>query len=287
MVGKFSVWTLVWLGLSVIAAPQWLWGYEVAPVSDGGTLRGRVFLQGTPPPARIFHLIFSPNIDFCSAISDGKGNRLLKEFDVGAGGALKDVIVALVGVEKGKPFDHVPVIDIEHCRMTPFVTPVRNGRPIRLINRDPIAHDVQAYSLKGAYTYAMFNKRMLPQTEAAKKVRLRKGHYLFRTQCGVHDFMQSWGMAVGNPYFAVSGPEGQFEITDIPPGKYHAIAWHPHLSIQAKEVTVPPSGEVSVDFVFDAEEVEIPLHDLQEGYRLNTVLQPRHLVPPSVELQTP
>jgi hypothetical protein len=133
----------------------------------------------------------------------------------------------------------------------------------------------------------MFNKPVVPESTALKKVQMRKGHYLFRTQCGVHDFMQSWGMAVGNPYFAVTSADGRFTISDVPPGVYDVVAWHPHLKIQAQQVVVPPSGEVGLDFRFDSTGVNVPLHDLQTSYRLQTALQPHHLVPPSVELQTP
>jgi hypothetical protein len=159
--------------------------------------------------------------------------------------------------------------------------------PIVIRNDDPITHDIQAYSMADEYTFAMFNKPTVPESTAVKQVRMRKGNYLFRTQCGVHDFMQSWGMAVGNPYFAVTSADGRFKILDVPPGVYDVVAWHPHMKVQAQQVVVPPSGEVGLDFRFDVEEVDIPLHDLQTSYRLQTALQPHHLVPPSVELQTP
>ena len=261
--------------------------YEEGPVVSGGTLSGRVFLKGTPPPARIFHLVFSPNIEFCGKISDGKGNRLLKEFHVSPDGGFQDVVVALVGVPRGKPFDYTPALTVDTCRITPFVTPVRNHHPIRLVNNDPVTHDIQAYTLQDDYTFAMFNKPMISKNHAVKQVRLRKDHYLFRTQCGVHDFMQSWGIAVGNPYFAVSGPDGSFQITDIPPGTYAVIAWHPHMKVQAGEVTIAPNGSAQVEFRFDASEVKISLHDLEKGYRLRTALDPLPMPVPSVELQTP
>jgi hypothetical protein len=261
--------------------------YEEAPVASGGTVSGKVFLKGTPPPTRIFHLIFSPNIDFCGRISDGKGNRLLKEFQVSQDGGFRNVVVAVVGVEKGKRFDYTPMLDVENCRISPFVTPVRNRHPIRLVNRDPIAHDIQTYTLKDDYTFAMFNKPLVPQSEATKQIVLRRGHYIFRTQCGVHDFMQSWGMAVGNPYFAVTGSDGNFTIVDLSPGTYDVIAWHPYMKIQAQTVTVPANGRVALNFEFNASAVDIPLYSLQEEYRLDTALQPHHLLSPPVELQAP
>ena len=262
------------------------WGYEEVPVTSGGTVTGRVILNGAPPPSRIFHMVFSPNVDFCSRISDGHGNRLVKEFRVSQEGGLQDVVVAVVGVEQGKPFDYTPQITLENCRIGPVVTPVRNHHPISLVNKDPVVHDIQAYTVKDPYTFAMFNKPMLPDSSASKEIVLRKDHYLFRTQCGVHDFMQSWGMAVGNPYFSVTGPDGTFTIADLPPGTYDVIAWHPHLHVRSQQVTVGPNGRAELNFEFEASEAEIPLHDLQTNYRLQPALDLLHLKPPSVELQT-
>jgi hypothetical protein len=261
--------------------------YEEVTVTSGGTLRGRASLSGTPPPSRIFHMVFSPNINFCTRISDGKGNRLLKEFVVAKDGGFQNVVVAVVGVEKGKRFDYTPQISIENCRVGPFVTPVRNRHPFRIVNKDPVVHDIQAYTIKDPYAFGMFNKPMLPETTVSKTVVLRKDHYLFKTQCGVHDFMQSWGMAVGNPYFAVTGPDGGFTITDLPPGTYDVVAWHPHMTIRSKSVTVPADGEAELSFDFDSSEVDIPFHDLQTGYRLQPALDLIPLKPPSVELQVP
>jgi hypothetical protein len=261
--------------------------YEEAPVLSGGTLSGRVFLKGTPPPARIFHLIFSPNIDFCGKVSDGKGNRLLKEFRVSPDGGFRDVVVALVGVPRGKPFDYTPKLTLDTCRIAPFVAPIRNDHSIEIVNDDPITHDIQAYTLRENYTFAMFNKPMIPKSRAIKQVRLRKDHYLFRTQCGVHDFMQSWGMAVGNPYFAVSGADGRFTIADIPPGTYEVIAWHPHMELQVREVSIPPGGRAQIAFEFDASQVKISLHDLEKQYRLRPALDPIPMPVPSVEHQDP
>ena len=264
---------------------QGVFAYEETTVTSGGTFSGRVILKGTPPPSRIFHLIFSPNPKFCGRVSDGKGNRLLKEFRVAPDGGFQNVVVAVIGVEKGKPFDYRPELTIENCSISPFVTPVRNYQPISLINKDSIAHDLQAYTLQDNYTFAMFNKPLTPETITAKEIRLRKGHYIFRTQCGVHDFMQSWGIAIGNPYFAVTSPDGSFTISDIPPGTYHVIAWHPYLEIQAGEITVAPNGKIETDFQFDSSKVEIPYYALQRSYRLETALLPEQGIFPTVELQ--
>jgi len=261
--------------------------YEEVTVTGGGAVTGRVVLNGPPPPSRIFHLVFSPDIDFCSRISDGKGNRLLKDVQVSDTGGLRDVIVAVVGVERGKPFDYTPKLEIDNCRISPFVMPVRNGHPMTLVNQDPIVHDIQAYTIQDHYTFAMFNKPMVPESTAVKEILLRKGHYIFRTQCGVHDFMQSWGIAVGNPYFAVTDSDGRYTISDLPPGEYDIIAWHHLMKVRAGHITVTAGGTATQNFQFDAAEVDIPLHDREPHYRLQPALLPEHLVKQPVELQRP
>jgi len=261
-----------------------VFGYEEVVVTSGATLSGKVTLKGPVPPTRIFHLVFSPNSAFCGGISDGKGNRLLKEFQVVPDGGFRDVVVAVVGVEKGKPFTLAPKVDIEHCRILPFVTPVRNQYPISLVNRDPVHHDIQGYTLNGSYTFAMFNRPLIPESTASEKMRMRNGHYLFRTQCGVHDFMQSWGIAVGNPYFVITGEDGRFEISDLPAGEYDLIAWHPYLDIVSQRVQVSENGKATVNFEMNASGVEIPLYSRQKEYRLET-LQSDQILPPAVELQ--
>jgi hypothetical protein len=280
------VWTAL-LVLLVVADRLPAWGYEEITVTAGGAVTGQVVLTGSSPPARIFHLVFSPNFDFCGKISDGQGNRLLKEFQVADDGGLQGVVVAVVGVEKGKKFDYAPQIDIETCRIAPFVLPVRNGSPVSIVNNDSIAHDIQGYTVKDGSTFAMFNKPMVPKSTADKEIQMRKGHYLFRTQCGVHDFMQSWGIAIGNPYFAVTGADGRYTIPDLPPGVYDVIAWHPHMKVQSQRVTVSSNGSARLDYRFDSAQVEIPLHDLQTSYRIEPALHTHHLAPPSVELQVP
>jgi hypothetical protein len=35
--------------------------------------------------------------------------------------------------------------------------------------------------------------------------------------------MEGWIYVVDNPYYAVTGPDGKFKITDVPPGEYKLV----------------------------------------------------------------
>ena len=65
---------------------------------------------------------------------------------VGPNGGLKDAIVLLEGVEAGKPFEvSVPLIEARDCMFQPFMTIVRNGHAVEVVNMDPVMHDIQGY----------------------------------------------------------------------------------------------------------------------------------------------
>jgi hypothetical protein len=258
------------------------WGYEEIAIKDGASYSGKLTLNGPVPPPRRFHLITFPNMDFCGTISDGNGDRILREFHVSDKGEFKNVTVLFVAVPKGKPFNYSPELKIENCLIDPFVAPVRNNHSIKIESKDPIVHDIQTYSLKDDYTFAMFNKPMLPKSTEIKDVRFRPNHYIFRVQCGVHSYMQNWGIAIGNPYFAVTGEDGSFSIGDIPPGEYDVIAWHPLMTPLVHRVKIEAKEEKRDTFVFDSKDVEVPYHDLQTGYRFDTALIPSKIPKPTI-----
>lgn len=95
---------VLFLGLAGLSGIPMAFGYEEMDVKGGGTLIGRVTLKGEIPPPRVFPLVLYPFGAFCKRISDGQGNVLLEEFYVGTDGGLKDSVVAVEQVKKGKPF---------------------------------------------------------------------------------------------------------------------------------------------------------------------------------------
>ena len=82
---------------------------------------------------------------------------------------------------------------------------------------------------------------------------MTKDRRIFVMQCGFHAYMESWGMAVGNPYFAITQADGTFSLHDVLPGDYTLAAWHPGVgTTMEKKVTVPAKQMVRADFVFES-----------------------------------
>ncbi len=241
------------LGVALLATgADWSEAYETVPVTNGGTLQGKVMFKGTPPPPKVFELWRFPDKTFCGGISDEKGLRLLREVIAGQDGGLKDVVVVIEGIQKGKPFTFTSAqMEANICQFLPFVSVVSDKRQITVANRDPVSHDIQGYAYDMSGIDIVLHRAALDKRGTTDVVNLTKGRKVFTMQCGRHSYMQSWGYAIDNPYHAVTNLDGAFTIGDLPPGKYKVKAWHPILGSQEREITITPSGSTSLEFTFE------------------------------------
>ena len=245
-------------------------GYEEAVVTDGGTITGKVTLKGPIPEPRVFPLALYPFGPYCNknkVISDGQGNVRISEFSVAADGGMKDVVVAMEEVKRGKPFKPIVAnLVARDCEFLPFVSIVQNHGSFVMKNEDPIIHNAQLYqSEKGNLLLTVPNP---PNSTGTFPIEFEKHKRIYQMICGMHEFMQTWGYAVDNPYYALTDADGKFTIDQLPPGKYEVVAWRPHFKPIEREITVSPHQAVSLDFEFDASAVKRPHYETQEKFRI-------------------
>ncbi|MBH0201889.1 MAG: carboxypeptidase regulatory-like domain-containing protein [Nitrospira sp.] len=227
--------------------------YESGPVTEGAVVRGTVTFNGTVPAPKEFELRRYPDREFCGALSDGQGHRLLKEVTIGPDNGLKDVVVVVEGIERGKPFTFTDAeVEASLCQFLPFVTVVSDKRRVTVFNRDPVSHDIQGYAYDQAGVDIVLHRPALHTSGTTDIVQLVKGRKVFTMQCGMHPYMQNWGYAIDNPYYAVTDLNGSFTIGDLPAGTYHIKAWHPILGMQERVITVKPNETVTLDLSFEA-----------------------------------
>lgn len=239
--------------------------YDVIDVQHGGMIEGTISLNGAVPEPKGFNLITFPDPAYCGRISNGRGWRLLHDFVVNQHGGLKDAIVLLEGIEAGKPFEmSVPLIEARDCMFGPFMTIVRNGHAVEVVNMDPVMHDIQGYETSiEAGARVLFNTPLVmnhqhrrgdihaihnhaPGKSLVGPVYLNKGRRTFYMQCGFHAYMESWAMAVNNPYYALTDANGAYKIENIPPGTYQLVVWHPQTGPGVtKMVTIQPDGKLA------------------------------------------
>ena len=119
------------------------------------------------------------------------------------------------------PKDHV-VIDQKKMAFTPHVVAVQQGTTVEFLNSDPVGHNVYWPSISG-------NKKLSHNLGTWPKGEKKPFQFndlgTASLLCNVHPEMSGYVVVVPTPYFAVTDKDGNFEIKNIPTGKYTLKTW--------------------------------------------------------------
>ncbi|MEE9203795.1 MAG: carboxypeptidase-like regulatory domain-containing protein, partial [Nitrospirales bacterium] len=99
----------------------------------------------------------------------------------------------------------------------------------------------------------------------------------------------SWAMVVNNPYYAVTGEDGVYSLTDVPPGEYTVTAWHPGVGrFLEQKISVKPNGNTLADFEFQSPKGRRSVHEMVENPHFGLELLGEGVeIVPSLRLQQP
>jgi plastocyanin len=119
------------------------------------------------------------------------------------------------------PKDHV-VIDQRKMAFLPHVVAVQQGTTVEFLNSDPVGHNVYWPSVSG-------NKKLSHNLGTWPKGEKKPFQFndlgTASLLCNVHPEMSGYVVVVPTPYFAVTDKDGNFEIKNIPAGKYTLKTW--------------------------------------------------------------
>ena len=156
----------------------------------------------------------------------------------------KNVVVYIDKVEgEFKPSKENAVMDQMKMVFVPHVVPIVAGTVVEFHNSDPVLHNV--------FTPDECAEKYNLGTWAAGEVRsytYQQAGCVSVVLCNVHPEMEAWVVVLQNPYFYKTAKDGLFTIDNVPAGKYTFKVWHKKAKGPSQEVTVPPEGEVTVDF---------------------------------------
>jgi hypothetical protein len=224
----------LWLALAAIAlAPRAASPYEAITVTDGGTIKGKVVYNGEVPTKKI---VPTKDKATCGDVRDEP------QVEVGADKGVKNAVVFLKGIEKGKALakpDKKAEIANEKCTFVPHVQALPVGS-IVVANLDPVMHNTHAFHGK----QTVFNVALPVKGQRIEKPLTKPG--IVRVECDTHGWMLGWVYAADNPYYAVTDEKGAFSIGDVPPGSYTLVAWQEYTGELELPVTVKAKETVDV-----------------------------------------
>jgi len=119
------------------------------------------------------------------------------------------------------PKDHV-VIDQRKMAFIPHVVAVQQGTTVDFLNSDPVGHNVYWPSVSGNKKLS-HNLGTWPNGD--KKPFQFNDLGTASLLCNVHPEMSGYVVVVPTPYFAVTDKDGNFEIKNVPAGKYTLKTW--------------------------------------------------------------
>jgi len=170
---------------------------------------------------------------------------------LGKGNTMGNIIVWVSkGLPAGKtwPAPTTPVtLDQNGCQYRPHVMGIMVGQPYRILNSDGVLHNVHALPKINA----QFNRAMPPTVKEAS-AKFDKAEGMFQIKCDVHPWMNAFVGVFSHPFYSVTGADGKFTISGLPPGTYEITAWHERLGTQTATITVGASDTKTQDFKFTA-----------------------------------
>jgi plastocyanin len=208
---------------------------------DGATaasVSGTVKFEGAEPKAA--------KIDM-SQDANCQGSNTAENIVV-SGGHLENVFVYVKEGLGNRAFD-VPkdavTLTQRGCKYAPHIIGVMAGQTIKIVNGDPTTHNIHPTPKDNRE----WNESQAPQAAPIEKSFAREEIRL-PVKCNQHPWMRMFVNVVKSPFYAVSGPDGKFEIKGLPPGDYTLAFVHEKLGEQDQKVTLAAKDSKTVDVTF-------------------------------------
>ena len=225
---RASVYAAVW---AVVAAVL------VAPppaVSQTGTLRGTVRVEGVVPPPRAIEV--TKNQEFC-------GEKIYATDVMVDQGKLAFAVVYVNGLsDEAAPTEYV--LSNSGCTFDPPVLATAVGGTLLVDNQDEVLHNTHLKLARGSSHRTVGNWAL-----SSKGVQISADR-----PCDAHPWMHATIWIFDHPFFAVSNEDGAFEIPGLPVGTHTLTVWHEILGELETDVTVRADATTSIELVYSSAE---------------------------------
>ena len=192
------------------------------PAAEWASLKGRFVFDGTPPAP--LEITADKDVEVC-----GKHKLVNEELVVSEDKGIANVVlfVRSKGVtvhpdlEDGSKADPV-VLDNKDCRFEPHVGFVQTGQTLTIKNSDSVGHNSNIATMKNSPTNSL-----VPSNGSSDVTFSSDEAIPASVTCNIHPWMKAYLVIRPNPYGAVSGADGSFEIENLPVGEELEFQiWH-------------------------------------------------------------
>jgi plastocyanin len=133
------------------------------------------------------------------------------------------------------------IMDQRNEAFVPHVLAITTGTAVEFPNSDKFYHNVFSLSKEARFDLGRY------ATGRSKSWRFdRPG--IVRVFCEIHSHMNAFILVFSHPFFAMTDPDGRYQIGNVPPGTYNVIAWNEGTPSEPKAVTVPDGSSAELDF---------------------------------------
>lgn len=219
-------------------------GGPVSNAVGAARVKGVVKFQGTPPKPRPINMSADP-----SCMHQHAGVVLAQDVMTDSKGDLQNVIVYIAEGLSDRSFENPaePVtVEQKGCMYQPHVLAVRTNQPLHVVNEDQTSHNIHPTPANNReWNKAEPPGASLDETFAREEIAIP-------VKCNLHSWMHGYIAVFKHPYFAVTGKDGSFDLSSVPPGTYTIKAWHEKLGTSSQTIMIGAHETKEISFVFQS-----------------------------------
>ena len=215
-----------------------------SPTTTTASLKGTVRFEGKLPQPKPISMAADP-----SCARQHLSPMFAQQVMTDSKGDLQDVVVFVAEGLGDRTFE-VPtlpaVVEQKGCMYLPHVLAVRANQPLHLVNDDSTSHNIHPTPINNRE----WNKAEPPGSSVDEA--FAREEIAIPVKCNVHPWMHGYIAVFKHPFFAVTGKDGNFDLSGLPPGTYTIKAWHETLGTSTQTITLGANESKQISFVFKA-----------------------------------
>jgi plastocyanin len=216
----------------------------VGAAASAGTISGKVTYTGTPPKMKPIDMAKEP---YCVRLH-AAAPVMTENAVTGPGNALRWVVVYISAGDQGSATASAAVrYDQKGCQYIPHVAVLQVNQPLEIFNNDSNSHNIHPLPRVNSE----WNKS---QPVGAPPIHAKFDQPEFiPVKCNIHPWMHGYFVVLPTAHSTVTGADGGFTLTGLPPGNYTVTAWHEQFGpAQTQDVTISGTETKTLNFVFKA-----------------------------------